>query len=113
MKKDKKDKEIIPISYEGIMWKEFSNGITDLMEGADLTDKSKKAFGMPYKIQFYRDNPFTADELKKFVEKTTKNNDVEFIVLNNKLVYDRKKCLVLSDGLKYQQKDELLKLLVK
>ena len=108
MKKDKKEKGIFPTLYSGYMWKEFSNKVNDFMGKADLNDRGLKGFGTPFKIEFYKDYPLTEKEVKQMVEKLTKSNDVELIVLNGKMIYDRKKYQLLSDGQKFLTKDEMI-----
>lgn len=101
----------MPILYKGYMWKEFNKDVSTLMNCADLTDNNRKAFGTNYQIEFYRDKQFTPTEEKAFVEKMTKNNDVEYIVLNGKILYDRQKYEILSDGNNAYLKKEVIKLL--
>ena len=91
--------------YEGYVWKEFAKSVVNITD----SDNSK-SYGYLQNIGFYRDTPFSPEDLKKYIEKTTKNNDVELIILNGKLLYDRKQFNELSDGQKIRKKQEIIDL---
>jgi len=92
--------------YEGYIWKEFSKSVATDMSNSD----NSKSYGYLQNIGFYRDTPFSPEDMKKYIDKMTKNNDVELIILNGKLIYDRKQFKELSDGQKIRKKQELIDL---
>lgn len=94
---------ILSTYYDGRMWKEFDHQIT----GTKNTDNGN-AYGTIFKIGFYRDTPFSDKDLQAYIQKMTKHDNVEFLVLNGKVVYDRNKYKTLSDGQRSQSKDSVL-----
>lgn len=98
----------LPSYYRSYIWKEFRKDITGLMNTADLTDGGNKAFGTVFEVSFYRDAPMNDKDTQKFIDRMTKTNEVEFIIINGKKIFDRKKYNILSDGQTFMKKDEMI-----